>query len=526
MSLDIAISVAIDGKVDGKRVLMEEIKGPDVERRAGKIYPAGRFRSDAHELSNEHNTGSPLCWKIVSRPRFTLICLLALLAVLYGIAWLAPAIGLAYSDGASLVMAVTHKSNGSPPLFPAILALFALISRQAQWLKLVPLLCTCFWLILTRRLLTKMGASRENAWFLVAITAASPTVLYLATGLFAEPLFALLMTGCLLALLDDRPLTAGLCAGLATITMTAGAALIVACLFTLVAHRRVRSAAVFACASMVFAAPWLGWTLAQGEVPVFKLYLSEQAVLLGKNAMLLAASPFTLLSGYANLYPGLLTAVALLIVLIRRRQFVPDLFFGLYCVVLMFRIQPPLHAFAPVLPLFLWILWRVARKGRFADVAKITALLLVLPALWFGASRVESAVSRGAVGAETATPDNWHEMETLFHFIRANTPASAVLLANLGPVFYLNTGRTTVRGFVPDSYASYYAPPGSLVTPDELVESIRRDRVSYVALTPDRDLPASASFHRAAAALERGGMLEPVDVPGVTGDYRLLRVRR
>jgi hypothetical protein len=52
-----------------------------------------------------------------------------------------------------------------------------------------------------------------------------------------------------------------------------------------------------------------------------------------------------------------------------------------------------------------------------------------------------------------------------------------------------------------------------------------RDGVSYVALTPDRDLPESASFHKAVAALERGGVLEPVGVPGVSGDYRLLRVR-
>ena len=45
----------------------------------------------------------------------------------------------------------------------------------------------------------------------ILMTAASPTVLYLATGLFAEPLFALLLTASLLALLDERPLIAGLC---------------------------------------------------------------------------------------------------------------------------------------------------------------------------------------------------------------------------------------------------------------------------------------------------------------------------
>jgi len=138
--------------------------------------------------------------------------------------------------------------------------------------------------------------------------------------------------------------------------------------------------------------------------------------------------------------------------------------------------------------------------------------------------RVRPAVTLGAVATENFAPDNWHEMERLFAFIRANTPADSVLMADLDPVFYLNTERRTVRGFVPDRYRSRYAPPGSLVTPDQLRASVLRDGVSYVALTPDRDLPESASYHKAVAALERGGVLEPVSVPGASGEYRLLRV--
>jgi hypothetical protein len=446
------------------------------------------------------------------------------LAVLYGIAWFAPAIGLAYGDGAALVTALTHKGSESPPLFPALLALFAGISRQAQWLKAAPLACALLWLALTRRLLMKMGASPACAWLLVVATAASPTVLYLSAGLFAEPLFALLITASLLALLDEKPLIAGVCAGLATITMSAGAALIVAVLLTLVANRRQRSAVVFLCSSAVLAAPWLGWSLAHGGIPASKLHLSEQAVLLGNNAMLLAAGPFTLLTGYPSLYPGLLTAVALLIVLIRRRQFVPDLFVGLYCVILIWRTEPPLHAMAPVLPLLLWMLWRVARNGRLATVTMAAAILMIAPALWFGTTRVATAVTLGAVTGETATPDNWHEMEKLFAFIRANTAPDALLLADFDPVFYLNTGRRTVRGFVPDGYRNYYAAPGALVLPDQLRAALLRNRVNYVALTPDRELPESASFHKAVAAMERAGLLEPVSVPGLTGGYRLLRV--
>jgi hypothetical protein len=302
--------------------------------------------------------------------------------------------------------------------------------------------------------------------------------------------------------------------------------MIAACLITLLAYRRLRSAAVFTCAAMVFAAPWLGWTLAHGAIPIAKLYANEIAVLFGKNITELAADPFILLTGYGSLYPGLLTAVALLIVLIRRRQFVPDLFVGFYCLALIFRTEPPLHGFACVLPLVLWILWRVARTGRFATVTQATAIAMIAPALWFGAWRVLPAVRLGAVASDAGAPDNWHDMEKLFAYIRANTPGDTVLMADLDPVFFLNTGRRTVRGFLPDSYRSYYAPPGSLVTPDQLRAPVLRDQVSYVVLTPDRDLPESASFHKAVAAMERGGLIEPVSVAGESGAYRLLKVVR
>ena len=47
--------------------------------------------------------------------------------------------------------------------------------------------------------------------------------------------------------------------------------------------------------------------------------------------------------------------------------------------------------------------------------------------------------------------------------------------------------------------------------------------MSYVALTPDRDFAESPAYHRAVEALERGGVLEAVAMPGVSGEYRLLR---
>ncbi|HEU5022413.1 MAG TPA: glycosyltransferase family 87 protein [Bryobacteraceae bacterium] len=443
--------------------------------------------------------------------RISLICLLAALAVLYAIAWFSPAIGLEYREGANLMQAVTGHVETNPPLFPWLLGLFALISRQPQWLKLLPLLCTAGWLALTWRLLGKMGAGRACAWTLVVIAAASPAVEHLATGLYPEMLFGLLSMACLLALLDERPILSGIAAGLATITMTSGAVLIVACLLTLVTYRRLRAAVMFLVPAMLFASPWLGWYMSHNVMPASKLALSEWSVLLWKNAMWLAAAPFTAMSGYANLYPGLLTAVALLIVLIRRRQFVPDLFFGLYCVALVCRTEPPLYAFAPALPLFLWMLWRVVRRGRFRLVSQITAIGLIAPALWFGAR-------------QTVRPAGWSDMQKMFAVIRANTPPDAILMADLDAVYYLNTGRTTVRGFTPNGFRTWYAPPRPLVTPDELYATIPARHVDYVVMSPDREVPESVSYNNSIEALERGEQVEPVELPGLPAGYRLLRV--
>jgi Gpi18-like mannosyltransferase len=159
------------------------------------------------------------------------------LAVVYASAWRAPAIGLYHDDAAYLVTANAIAAGHGyvidslpnpipqtqyPPLFPAILALSTLVSQQPQWLKLLPLACSAGWLLLTRKLLLKMGASHNGALLLVGLTAASPTIVFLSTNLMAEALFALLTTAALLTLLEERALLAGLFAGLATLTRTAG----------------------------------------------------------------------------------------------------------------------------------------------------------------------------------------------------------------------------------------------------------------------------------------------------------------
>jgi hypothetical protein len=117
-------------------------------------------------------------------------------------------------------------------------------------------------------------------------------------------------------------------------------------------------------------------------------------------------------------------------------------------------------------------------------------------------------------------------MQKMFAYIRTNTPPESVILANLDPVFYLNTGRKAVRGFSPSGFTMYYGQGQPAATPDQLSIAIAQSGAGYVALTPDRDFAESPSFHNSVLALERGGVLEPVPIAGLTSEYRLFHVTR
>jgi hypothetical protein len=411
------------------------------------------------------------------------------------------------------------SETGFPPLFPALLALFTLVSQQTQWLKLLPIASTVGWLILTRKLLLKMGASPSGALLLTGMTAASPAIVLLSTNLMAESLFALLVTAALLMLLEERPFLAGLFAGLATLTRIAGVPLIVACILILVARRRLRGAATFAAVATVMIAPWFGWSLAHPgntylSSNIFtSLAASEKLMVLGHNFVSLLASPFALVTGYTNTFTISTTVVIVIGSFIVRRQVLPDLFVVLYCMALLCWVWPPERFVAPILPLLLWIAWRAFRKVEPREAVAAVVLIAALVPLFTDATRKSSA------------PDQ-AEMQKLFALIRANTDPASVLLANQDALVYLNTGRKTIRGFVPSGFDLYYAVRQSAITPDKLSNAIRDSHVSYVVLTPDADFAESPAFHESVSALERGGVVEPVDLPGESHDYRLLRVTR
>jgi hypothetical protein len=475
----------------------------------------------------------------------------AVLAGIYVTAWLAPAIGLFHDDAVYLETAKALVSGHGyvieslpaaipqtkyPPLWPAVLGFFVLVSQNPLWLKLAPLLCTAGWLALSYRLLRKLGATRIGAFALVAITAASPTTVFVASHLLSEPLFALLVTASLLALIEDRALPAGAFAGLAMITRSAGMPLAVATVLVLIAYQRFRSSVVFTASALVFVAPWLGWSLAHASNHPYygtasyaatsiltSLAASEKLTVFATNLLFLLGTPFTLLTGMGNMYAALITFALYMWALIRRRQLIPDLFLLIYCAMLLCWAGPPQRFVTPVFPLVLWLLWRAFQGIRRQELLAACLIIGFCVPVWFDVARLPDTRRLGEFPASSRAPDDWARMNLLFAYLRDKTPADAVVMANLDPVFFLNTGRKAIRGFFPDGYKLYYAANQAVTTPDQLAAEIIHNGVAYVALTPDRDFAESPAFHKAVEALERGGMLEPVDVPGAGPDYRLLR---
>jgi hypothetical protein len=483
------------------------------------------------------------------RAVIAIVC--AAVAAIYAFAWLTPAIGLYHDDAVYLETAKSLAAGHGyiieslpaaipqtkyPPLWPAVLALFVLVSQNTLWLKLAPLLCTAGWLAVAYRLLKKMGATRIGAFALVMITAASPLTVFLTAHLLSEPLFALLLTASLLALLHDRPLAAGAFAGLTILTRTAGAPLAVAAVLVLVAYQRFRSAALFTGATLVFAAPWTGWSLAQGSAHPYygsasysatsiltSLHASEKLHVFASNIIYLFEAPFSLLTGTETIYAALITLGLLIWALVRRRQLIPDLFVALYCAMLLTWAGPPQRFLVPVFPLVLWLIWRGFQNIKRQELLAACLLIALGAPLVVDFMRIPDARRYGEFPGSALAPNDWSRMQLLFAWLRNNTPPEAVVMANLDPVFYLNTGRKAVRGFVPDGYKLYYSSSQPVTTPDQLASEIIHNGVAYVALTPDRDFAEAPAFHKAVEALERGGMLEPVDVPGAGPDYRLLR---
>jgi len=245
---------------------------------------------------------------------------------------------------------------------------------------------------------------------------------------------------------------------------------------------------------------------------------------LSRNLFGLVAAPLSLLTGYVNSLTVSVTILGLIWCLFVRRQLVPDLFVALYCLAIACFIAPPERAVAPVLPLLLWMVWRVLRRMKARE--PLVALVLIVLAIPLGVTIQKLTASRNAgYFPGTAQPaESWAELQKIFGFLSANSPADSVVLANNDALTFVNTRRKAVRGFNANGFDLYYSPRQSPVAPDQLSKEIVESNVRYLVLTPDRGFPESASFHRSVEALQRGRVIEPVSISGLAAGYSLFRV--
>ena len=158
-----------------------------------------------------------------------------------------------------------------------------------------------------------------------------------------------------------------------------------------------------------------------------------------------------------------------------RRQLVPDLFVALYCVALALLdiSSRTLHG-ADSASGFLDCLARVPADGNSRGTGGAGPHRRRASPLGGCHPPASRTTPTEHFPIEGMPPDNWNQMRTLFGFIRANTAPDSILLANLDGAFFLNTGRKTVRGFVPNEFDLYYRARQSTVTPDQLSKAIVR----------------------------------------------------
>ena len=500
-----------------------------------------------------------------------------LLASAYAIAMSAPAAGIFHDDGIYVVTAralaegqgysiislpESPSQTKYPILFPWLLSLVWRLAPSFPdnllFLRMVPLASTVVWLWLSWRLLLRSGASRAAAASVVALTAASPWVVFLGTALLSETLFAALLTGSLLALTRVREkstaigrmcVLAGLLAGACFLTRTAGIAIVVGGLAWLLVTRRRVGAIAFGAAAAAFVIPWAAWILLNARADaesyysasnygswnvVFHYAWSEKFAVVAVNAILVILAPLTVWGLAATLWlavPAFLLAACVLRGMWLTRLHPVTWCVIVYLAIIMVWVWPPIRFLVPMLPLFSWHVSVAIRRAPIVPVVLVvTAVIATSSATLF--HTVSHARTRGLMWPAVFAED-WHRLSTLLDWIRRETPSDAVLIGNLDPTYFLYTDRKAVRAFSAEPYPLFYSSHRLTSEPLGSVSDFRRRLLAvgadYCVWSPARGFAETPHFRRLLDEISR-------QVPGsltiATGDpaagyvvYRIDRVK-
>jgi hypothetical protein len=338
------------------------------------------------------------------------------------------------------------------------------------------------------------GGYKEAATWIILLMLAAPLTLYLGTHLLAETVFAALSTWAILLMvrigrghasspLREALLLALACA-LAFNTRTIGFTLLPAAAMTFWQRRRLDIALAFGLTWLALCLPWFTWQMAHHVPPDHTLAYYTQGNYSSWNVLMSGGSslPSRVVSinlGYLALVPAwlwnipgnlqipwLLIAVMALAVAgsvrFLRGELAP---LGVWVLttgaVVSLWTWPPLRFLLPVVPVYLVALapGSVARRSRLAVTAgraiAIALLLLAwsqyLPVSWHAGWWNRDSMSR------TEQLEGRDVMDGVA-WVAQNTPAEAIIAANLDPIYWLYSGRRAIRAFAADPYELYYAP--------------------------------------------------------------------
>src|SRR5580704_1562478 len=424
-----------------------------------------------------------------------------------------------------------------PPVFPVLLAgvwkIFPHFPENTFALKLVPLLSMLGWMWLSYILLRRISGSPTVCRCIILLTAASPTVVYFSVTLLSEMTFGCLLSAALLLLtcLHEEEtsrartvLLASVLTSATILTRMAGLPLVFAGALPLLLRRKTRQAVMYLLTTVAMLLPWLAWARHAHPPPnSLEAYYSgsnyeswnlfanftwrQRMTVVLHNLILMLGSPGFLMAGMhplgwgAVLWLLLVLSLAFFTVyglfLCLSKGITPlNLFVLFYAALILLWVFPPVRFMIPLLPLLLYFCY-LAIRHFFGTVigspsgAKVAGQCCVIVLALFLvrglSSQARKTMQVRAVAFPNEENDDWNEITSLSRWVTGNTPEDAILAGNLDPVWFLSTGRKSVRGFLARPFEVFYSanPRDPLGTYSEFVQILLHERADYLMRTPD-----------------------------------------
>jgi hypothetical protein len=319
----------------------------------------------------------------------------------------------------------------------------------------------------------------------------------------------------------------------ALLTRSIGVCLAAAIVADRLLRRRWRAALLHFATATIVALAWTGWASLSRSPragPLLDYYLSYEKPALAYlrsdpllawnifsgNLLLARDSVSFLISPVWSAYPlaapvGVLLALLGVHRLLRDGAWFPLLYGGIDVPALLLHPFAPFRYLIAVLPVFLIAIVAGADAAGTLLLRAVTGrgLLILLAAFPLALGNCRLWLDRVAPSPPRAV--GWEGFQETFGWVRAHTPVDARLGAIFDPVYFLYTGRQSVRPWIhhPETYFYPYGNAHPFVgTVAEVARELRRLRIDYLVLDPPRD-----NFEVAAVRMLR----ELLALPEVSG---------